>query len=292
MMASLLLMLAPRAAVCAERIGEVLTTESSVVIAPDAVSEVASTSTVTFEAAGFTYPGADFPVLCDISFTARPGQTTAIIGSTGSGKTTLVSLIPRLFDTTDGRVLVDGVDVSRLEPEALWSRVGLVPQRPYLFSGTVASNLRYGNPDATDEELWQALDVAQAKDFVSEFPEGLDAPIAQGGTNVSGGQRQRLAIARAVVRRPAVYLFDDAFSALDVHTDATVRAALREAAADATVLIVSQRISTVAEADQVVVIDDGAVVGCGTHQSLLETCPTYAEFAQSQGVAVAPGGRR
>jgi ATP-binding cassette subfamily B protein len=223
-------------------------------------------------------------VLQDVSFTARPGSTTAVVGSTGSGKSTLVSLICRLYDLTGGAVIVDGIDVRDYDTDQLWSAIGLVPQRGYLFSGTVAENLRYGKADATDDEMWEALRVAAADGFVSAHPEGLDMPVAQGGINFSGGQRQRLAIARAVIRRPAVYLFDDAFSALDVHTDARVRAALREVSADATVLIVSQRISTVAEADQVVVIDDGAVVGTGTHASLLVDCPIYAEFADSQSV--------
>jgi ATP-binding cassette subfamily B protein len=208
-----------------------------------------------------------------------------VVGSTGSGKSTLISLICRLYDLTGGAVVIDGIDVRDYDTEQLWSAIGLVPQRGYLFSGTVAENLRYGKADATDEEMWEALRVAAADGFVSAHPDGLEMPVAQGGINFSGGQRQRLAIARAVIRRPAVYLFDDAFSALDVHTDARVRAALREVSADATVVIVSQRISTVAEADQVVVIDDGAVVGTGTHESLLADCPIYAEFADSQSVA-------
>ena len=282
MMASLLLMLGPRAAVCAERIGEVLGTESSVVIADDPVTELASVSTIRFAGAGFTYPGADYPVLCDIDFTARPGQTTAIIGSTGSGKTTLVSLIPRLFDATAGEVLVDDVDVTTLEPEALWSRVGLVPQRPYLFTGTIASNLRYGKPDATEAELWDALRVAQAEDFVAAMPDQLDAPITQGGTNVSGGQRQRLAIARALVKKPEIYVFDDSFSALDVTTDAKLRAALARETGDACVIIVGQRVATIADADQILVLEDGRIVGRGTHDELRATCPTYAEIVNSQ----------
>jgi ATP-binding cassette subfamily B protein len=236
------------------------------------------------EAATFRYPGADRPVLQDVSFIARPGTTTAVVGSTGSGKSTLISLICRLYDVTGGAVIVDGIDVRDYDTDQLWSAIGLVPQRGYLFSGTVAENLRFGRADATDDEMWEALRVAAADGFVSAHPDGLDMPVAQGGINFSGGQRQRLAIARAVIRRPAVYLFDDAFSALDVHTDARVRAALREVSADATVVIVSQRISTVAEADQVVVIDDGAVVGTGTHDSLLVDCPIYAEFADSQSV--------
>ena len=221
-------------------------------------------------------------MLREVTFTARPGQTTAIIGSTGAGKTTLISMVPRLFDATAGAVRVDGVDVRELEPEQLWRRIGLVPQRPYLFSGTVASNLRYGNPDATDDELWAALEIAQGRDFVAAMPDGLDAPIAQGGTNVSGGQRQRLAIARALVRRPEIYLFDDAFSALDLATDARLRAALRPVVANATVVIVAQRVSTIVEADQIVVLEDGAVVGIGRHAELLAGCPTYVEIVESQ----------
>ncbi|HEX2772680.1 MAG TPA: ABC transporter ATP-binding protein, partial [Micromonosporaceae bacterium] len=218
---------------------------------------------------------------------AEAGKTTAIIGSTGSGKTTLVSLVPRLFDATAGSVRVDGVDVRDLDPDLLWSRIGLVPQRPYLFSGTVASNLRYGNPDATDEELWAALEVAQAREFVAAMPAGLEAPIAQGGTNVSGGQRQRLAIARALVRRPEIYLFDDSFSALDTGTDARLRAALRPVTADAAVVIVGQRVSTIVDADQILVLEDGAIVGKGRHEDLLESCPTYAEIVASQQTAQA-----
>ena len=221
-------------------------------------------------------------MLRDITFTARPGETVAIIGSTGAGKTTLVSTVPRLFDATGGQVRVDGVDVRDLDPEELWSRIGLVPQRPYLFSGTVASNLRYGRPDATDEQLWAALEVAQAADFVRAMPEGLDAPIAQGGTNVSGGQRQRLAIARALVKTPQIYLFDDSFSALDLATDARLRAALRPMTANATVVIVAQRVSTIVGADRIVVLEDGEIVGIGRHAELLDTCPTYVEIVESQ----------
>jgi ATP-binding cassette subfamily B protein len=234
----------------------------------------------------FHYPGAEAAVLANVSFASRPGQTTAIIGSTGAGKTTLVSLVPRLIDATSGVVMVDGVDVTKLEPEALRRRLGLVPQKPYLFSGTIASNLRYGKPDATDDELWEALTVAQAKDFVSQMPGGLEAKIEQGGTNVSGGQRQRLSIARALVRRPEIYLFDDSFSALDLATDARLRAALRryvsESSPRATVVIVAQRISTIIDADQILVLEDGRTVGLGTHRELLESCPTYAEIVASQ----------
>jgi ATP-binding cassette subfamily B protein len=232
--------------------------------------------------AGFAYPGAAAPVLRGVSFRATAGQTTAIVGSTGAGKTTLVSLVARLFDTTEGAVLVDGVDVRDLDPELLWGRIGLVPQQPYLFSGTVATNLRYGNPHASDEELWDALEVAQARSFVAAMPGGLQAPIAQGGTNVSGGQRQRLSIARALVHRPEIYLFDDAFSALDLATDARLRAALCRRTTNATVVIVAQRVATIRDADQIVVLDGGAMVGLGTHDDLLRTCPTYAEIVQSQ----------
>ncbi len=221
-------------------------------------------------------------MLCDISINVRAGQTTAIIGSTGAGKTTLLNLVPRLFDATGGTVLVDGADVRDIDPELLWSRIGLVPQKPYLFTGTVASNLRYANPDATDEELWRALEIAQARDFVSAMPGQLEAPIAQGGSNVSGGQRQRLAIARALVRRPGIYLFDDSFSALDLATDARLRAALAPVIADAATVIVAQRVSTIKNADQILVIEDGRQVGLGTHHELLADCPTYAEIVASQ----------
>jgi ATP-binding cassette subfamily B protein len=239
-------------------------------------------SSLEFREVEFRYPGADFPVLCDISFKAVAGQTTAIIGSTGAGKTTLLNLVPRLFDATGGTVLVDGHDVREIDPELLWSRIGLVPQKPYLFSGTVASNLRYADPDATDDDLWQALAVAQARQFVSKMPGGLEAPIAQGGSNVSGGQRQRLAIARALARRPGIYLFDDSFSALDLATDAHLRLALEPIIKNAVMVIVAQRVSTIINADQILVIEDGRQVGLGTHRELLETCPTYAEIVESQ----------
>jgi ATP-binding cassette, subfamily B, multidrug efflux pump len=285
MMATFMLMMVPRAAVCAERIAEVLDTRSSVVPPREPVTEVPTRGELELRDVRFQYPGAAEPVLRDISFIAPAGQTTAIIGSTGSGKTTLISLVPRLFDVTAGSVRVDGVDVRDLDPDLLWSRIGLVPQRPYLFSGTVASNLRYGNPDATDEELWAALEVAQAREFVAGMPGGLAAPIAQGGTNVSGGQRQRLAIARALVRRPEIYLFDDSFSALDTGTDARLRAALRPITADAAVVIVAQRVSTIVDADQILVLENGAIVGKGRHDDLLETCPTYADIVASQQTA-------
>jgi ATP-binding cassette subfamily B multidrug efflux pump len=282
MMATFMAIMVPRAAVCAERIAEVLDTESSVSPPREPVVPAAVEGVLEFRDATFRYPGAAEPVLRGISITARPGETTAIIGSTGAGKTTLLSLVPRLFDVTEGAVLVDGVDVRDLDPEELWRRIGLVPQKPYLFSGTVASNLRYGDPAATDEQLWEALRIAQAEEFVRAMPEGLDSPISQGGTTVSGGQRQRLAIARALVKRPPIYLFDDSFSALDLATDARLRAALAPVTATATVVVVAQRVSTVAAADRIVVLDDGVVVGVGRHEELLAACPTYAEIVESQ----------
>jgi ATP-binding cassette, subfamily B, multidrug efflux pump len=282
MMATFLLIIAPRAAVCAERIQEVLATDSSVVPPAQPVTTLRASGLVAFGNADFTYPGADSPVLRNISFTAEPGQTTAIIGSTGAGKSTLISLIPRLFDATGGSVTVDGVEVRECDPELLWSRIGLVPQKALLFSGTVASNLRYGNPDASDEELWRALRVAQAEDFVREMPGQLDAPIGQGGINVSGGQRQRLSIARALVKRPEIYVFDDSFSALDVATDARLRAALKPETAQAAVIIVGQRVATISDADKIVVLEHGEIVGTGTHEELLADCPTYAEIVDSQ----------
>src|SRR5260221_2295356 len=282
MMATFMAIMIPRAAVCADRIGEVLSTESSVVPPEHPVREVRSRAELELRDVEFRYPGAAAPVLSDISFKATAGQTTAIIGSTGAGKSTLVSLVARLFDATSGTVLIDGVGVRDLDPEMLWNRIGLVPQKPYLFTGTVASNLRYGNPQATDAELWEALEVAQAADFVKAMPAGLESPIAQGGTNVSGGQRQRLAIARALVRKPEIFLFDDSFSALDLSTDARLRAALRPHTAQATVVIVSQRGSTITDADQIVVLDDGEIIGLGRHDELLKTCPTYLEIVQSQ----------
>jgi ATP-binding cassette subfamily B multidrug efflux pump len=282
MMALFVALMAPRAAVCAERIVQVLETEPSVRAAEHPVTELATRSSLELRDVGFRYPGAEAPVLDGISFASLAGQTTAIIGSTGAGKTTLVNLVARLFDVTSGAVLVDGVDIRRLDPDALWDRIGLVPQKPYLFSGTVASNLRYGKPDATDAELWEALTVAEAAGFVSAMPGGLDARIAQGGTNVSGGQRQRLAIARALVKRPEIYLFDDTFSALDLATDARLRARLVPYVAGSTVVVVAQRVSTIATADQILVMEDGEAVGLGTHAELLAACPTYAEIVASQ----------
>jgi ATP-binding cassette subfamily B multidrug efflux pump len=283
MMGMFVALMAPRAAVCAERIVHVLDTEPSVRASDDPVApEPGARGTLELRDVAFRYPGAEAPVLCNVTFTSLAGQTTAIVGSTGAGKTSLVNLVARLFDVTEGSVSIDGVDVRDLAPEDLWSRIGLVPQRPYLFSGTVASNLRYGRPDATDDELWQALRVAQAADFVSAMPGGLDATIAQGGTNVSGGQRQRLAIARALVAKPEIYLFDDSFSALDLATDARLRAALVPFVEGATVLVVAQRVSTIATADQILVLEDGRPVGLGTHDELLESCPTYAEIVESQ----------
>jgi ATP-binding cassette, subfamily B, multidrug efflux pump len=288
LMVTLLLVMLPRASVCAERISEVLSTTPAIASPDQPRRPDVAAGEIRIADAAFSYPGADKPVLQGISMTARPGSTTAVVGSTGSGKSTLISLICRLFDVTAGSVSVDGVDVRDYDVESLWSTIGLVPQRGYLFSGTVAENLLFGKADATDDEMWDALRIASADAFVAAHPQGLQMPVAQGGINFSGGQRQRLAIARAVIRRPAIYLFDDAFSALDVHTDARVRAALGEASAASTVIIVSQRISTVIGADQIVVIDDGTVVGTGTHASLLADCPVYAEFADSQAVGAAP----
>ena len=282
MMATWMAALIPRASVSAERIQEVLNTPTSVVVAENAITELRQTAVLQFDSVGFHYPGAESPVLDGISFTVKAGQTLAVIGSTGSGKTTLVSLVPRLFDATSGSVLLDGVDVRALAPEALWSRVGIVPQKPYLFSGTIASNLGYGKEDATEEEMWAALRTAQAEDFVRAMPGGLEAVIAQGGSNVSGGQRQRLAIARALIRHPEIYLFDDSFSALDLATDARLRAALAPSVRDAVVVIVAQRVSTIRDADQILVLEDGACVGLGTHDELLATCPTFQEIVESQ----------
>jgi ATP-binding cassette, subfamily B, multidrug efflux pump len=282
MMATFMAIMIPRASVCADRIMEVVTTDSSIAPPAAPVTDVPPAGDLELRDVELRYPGAATPVLRGISFTAEPGRTTAIIGSTGAGKSTLLSLVPRLLDVTAGAVLVDGVDVRELAPEELWRRIGLVPQKSFLFSGTVASNLRYGDPEATDEDLWAALEVAQARDFVSALPEGLGAPVSQGGTNFSGGQRQRLAIARALVRRPQIYLFDDSFSALDLATDARLRTALRPWTREATVVIVAQRVSTIADADQIVVLEDGRVAGLGTHEELLATCPTYQEIVESQ----------
>lgn len=282
MMATFMFVMIPRAEVCAERIEEVLGTDSSVAPPVAPVTTLSRHGFLELRGVDFHYPGADAPVLCGVDLQARPREVTAIIGSTGSGKTTLLNLVPRLFDATGGTVLVDGVDVRELDTALLSRTVGLVPQRPYLFSGTVATNLRYGNPDATDEQLWEALEVAQARDFVERMEGGLDAPIAQGGTNVSGGQRQRLAIARVLVHRPEIYLFDDSFSALDYATDAALRSALTSYIADATVVIVAQRVSTIRDADRIVVLDDGKVVGTGTHPELMASNPTYREIVLSQ----------
>ena len=288
MLATFMAVMLPRATVSAERIVEVLDTETSVRAPRAPVSARRPEAGVTLTGVEYRYPGAEAAVLQDISFQARPGETTAVVGSTGSGKTTLISLIPRLFDVTGGAVRVGGIDVRDQDPEALWRQIGYVPQRPYLFTGTVASNLRYGDPDATDEQLWRALTIAQASDFVADMPGALEAPIAQGGTNVSGGQRQRLAIARAIVRRPDIYLFDDAFSALDLSTDARLRAALAPHIRAASVIIVAQRVSTIMHADQIVVLDGRAIIRLGTHGELLENCPTYAEIVASQMAAEVP----
>ncbi|HEX5097363.1 MAG TPA: ABC transporter ATP-binding protein [Acidimicrobiia bacterium] len=281
-MATFTISMIPRASVSADRLQEVLDTETSVVPPADPVRELVAPGALEFSAVGFKYPGAEHAVLSDVSFATSPGTTTAIIGSTGAGKSTLVNLILRLFDSTDGSVLVGGVDVRDLDPDILWSTIGYVPQRPYLFSGTVASNLQFGKPDATEEEMWAALDVAQASDFVRAMPGGLHARIEQGGTNVSGGQRQRLSIARALIRRPDIYVFDDSFSALDVATDARLRAALVPYTRDAAVIVVAQRVSTIRTADDILVLEDGEVIGRGTHDELMANSPTYAEIVQSQ----------
>jgi ATP-binding cassette subfamily B protein len=282
MMATFMFMMVPRAEVAAERIQEVLDTESSVVPPSNPVRSTITHGNLELHEVEFRFPGAEQPVLRGINLIARPGETTAVIGSTGSGKTTLLNLVPRLMDATGGTVLVDGVDVRELDPTALSDAVAFVPQKPYLFSGTVATNLRYGKPDATEQELWHALEIAQARDFVERMPDGLDAKIAQGGTNISGGQRQRLAIARAVIRRPEIYLFDDSFSALDYTTDAALRAALAHETADATVIIVAQRVSTIRQADRIIVLDEGRVVGTGTHSALMDDNETYREIVLSQ----------
>ncbi|MEN2738857.1 ABC transporter ATP-binding protein [Microbacterium sp. X-17] len=282
MMASFMTMMIPRAAVSAERIGEVLGASSSLSRPADGVHAFPMRGSVEFRGASFTYPGAEHPILSDISFSAARGETVAIVGSTGAGKTTLISLLPRLFDVTGGAVLVGGVDVREADLDALWKTIGLVPQRPFLFAGTVGSNLRFGREAATDAELWQALEIAQGSDFVAQMDGGLDATIAQGGTNVSGGQRQRLAIARAIVHRPEVLVFDDSFSALDLATDARLRQALWRELPEVTKIVVAQRVSTITDADRIVVLDDGGVVGLGTHEELLETSQTYREIVESQ----------
>ncbi|MEW2623556.1 ABC transporter ATP-binding protein [Streptomyces sp. NPDC048106] len=282
MMATFMFMMVPRAEVCAERVQEVLDTGSSVLPPLAPVTELRRHGHLEIRAAGFRYPGAEEPVLHSVRLEARPGETTAVIGSTGSGKSTLLGLVPRLFDATEGEVLVNGVDVREVDPALLARTVGLVPQKPYLFAGTVATNLRYGNPDATDEELWHALEVAQAKEFVTRLEGGLNAPIAQGGTNVSGGQRQRLAIARTLVQRPEIYLFDDSFSALDYATDAALRGALAQETAEATVVIVAQRVATIRDADRIIVLDEGRVVGSGRHEELMADNDTYREIVLSQ----------
>jgi ATP-binding cassette subfamily B protein len=282
MMSTFMLIMVPRAAVAADRIGEVLDTDTSVVPPVRPIRPAQRRGVVELRGVGYQYPGAEAAVLQDVSLVAEPGRTTAIIGSTGSGKTTLLGLVPRLFDATAGSVLIDGVDVKDIDPDVLWSMIGLVPQKPYLFSGTVASNLRYGDQDATDEDLWDALRIAQAEEFVRERDGELESSIAQGGTDVSGGQRQRLAIARALVRKPLVYLFDDSFSALDYATDAALRAALVPSTREATVIVVAQRVATIRGADQIIVLDEGRIVGRGTHTELLATCETYQEIVYSQ----------
>jgi ATP-binding cassette subfamily B protein len=282
MMATFLFIMVPRAAVAADRIQEVLATESSVVPSANPVTALDATGTVEFRDVTFSYPGADKPVLSHLNFTAKRGTRTAIVGSTGSGKTTLINLIPRLYDATGGEVLVDGVNVRDANLDVLWASLGLVPQRPYLFSGSVASNLRYGNPDATDAELWDALEIAQAKDFVTEMPEGIETEVSQGGTTVSGGQRQRLSIARALVREPEILIFDDSYSALDTATDARLRAAIRSKVEDVTMIVVAQRVSSIVDADQILVLEAGEIVARGTHSELLKTSETYREIVSTQ----------
>jgi ATP-binding cassette subfamily B protein len=282
MMATFMFIMVPRAEVCAERIMEVLDTEPTVAPPVKPVALPVTRGNVELRDVEFTYPGAEQSVVSGINLIALPGETTAVIGSTGSGKTTLINLVSRLFDATGGAVLIDGVDVRDLDPVDLAKSIGLVPQKAYLFSGTVASNLRYGRPDATEEEMWHALEIAQARDFVEKMPDGLDSPIAQGGTTVSGGQRQRLAIARAVIHRPSVYLFDDCFSALDQATDARLRAALAAETSDASVIVVAQRVNTIRYADRIVVLDEGRVVGTGTHHELMDGNETYREIVLSQ----------
>ena len=285
MMSTFVLMMGPRASVCAGRIQEVLRTSSSVVNPTDGVTELPGAVSLELRHAEFAFPGAEQPVLHDLNFRVEAGQTLAIIGSTGSGKTALLNLIARLFDATNGQVLISGIDVRELDQRLVERLIGFVPQKPFLFSGTVATNVRFGNQDATDAEVWEALEVAQARDFVEAKPDQLDAPIAQGGTNVSGGQRQRLAIARALAHKPAIYLFDDSFSALDLATDARLRAALVPVTTEAVTVVVAQRVSTIVRADQILVLEEGRIVGLGTHRELLESCPTYQEIVESQFVA-------
>jgi ATP-binding cassette subfamily B protein len=284
MMASFIAMMIPRAAVSADRIQEVLLTATSVVIAENAVTQLNTRAQIKMTDVGFAYPGAEQPVLSNVNFTLEASETLAVIGSTGSGKTTLVNLMTRLFDVTQGSVMFDGVDVRELDPHALWSRVGFVPQKPYLFSGTIASNLQFGKEDATEDEMWEALRIAQAENFVRSMPGGLQARIVQGGVNVSGGQRQRLAIARALVRQPEFYIFDDSFSALDLTTEANLRAALAPHTRDAAVVVIGQRVSSIRSATKIMVLDDGVVVGLGTHDDLLATCSTYEEIVLSQAM--------
>jgi ATP-binding cassette subfamily B protein len=285
MMGTWVFMMGPRASVCAGRIEEVLQTSTSVVAPADGVAELPGAASLEVRHAEFAFPGAEQPVLRDINFRVDAGETLAIIGSTGSGKTALLNVIARLFDVTSGEVLIGGIDVRNLDKQLLERLIGFVPQKPFLFSGTIGSNVRFGNQDATDEEVWEALDVAQARDFVEAKPDKLDSPITQGGTNVSGGQRQRLAIARALAHKPAIYLFDDSFSALDLATDARLRAALEPVTREAVTVIVAQRVSTIVRADQILVLEEGRIVGLGTHRDLLESCPTYQEIIESQFVA-------
>jgi ATP-binding cassette subfamily B protein len=285
MMSTFVLMMGPRAAVCAKRIEEVLQTSTSVVAPVDGITELPAAASLELRHAEFAFPGAEQPVLRDINFRVDAGQTLAIIGSTGSGKTALLNLVARLFDVTQGEVLIGGVNVRDLDKQFLERLIGFVPQKPFLFSGTIGSNVRFGNQAATDAEVWEALDVAQARDFVEAKPDQLGSPITQGGTNVSGGQRQRLAIARALAHKPAIYLFDDSFSALDLATDARLRAALAPVTRDAVTVIVAQRVSTIVRADQILVLEEGRIVGLGTHRELLESCPTYQEIVESQFVA-------
>ena len=281
MTAVIMFIMVPRAAVSGTRIQEVMVEEPSIWDPPTPISPPRG-GVVEFRDVTFGYPGAEEPVLRNISFHARPGETTAIVGSTGSGKSTLINLLPRFYDATEGAVLVDGVDVRDMDRQDLWKRIGMIPQKAFLFGGTIASNLRYGDEEATDEELWHALDIAQGKEFVTEMPEQLASPISQGGTNVSGGQRQRLAIARALAKKPDIYVFDDSFSALDFRTDARLRAALGRELGGATVIIVAQRVGTILHADRIVVLEDGKVAGIGTHDQLMETCETYREIVLSQ----------